>query len=138
MFDTSHPRAGPQPSPWVGMVYFAGVALILTGGFQAIEGLLLLPRDDLTQATADALSIPMDLAVWGWIQLAFGAISVAAGIGVLYGQFWARIVAIVIGTLSALANLAMLPAYPFWSSVVIALDMLCIYAITAHGREIGT
>jgi uncharacterized membrane protein YjfL (UPF0719 family) len=49
---------------------------------------------------------------------------------------WARIVGIVIAVLSALANIAFLPAYPVWATIVIAIDVLVIYALTAHGREV--
>lgn len=96
----------------------------------------MLARDDLAQATADALAIPADFTFWGWAQLILGTITVLAGIGVLYGQAWARIIAIVIAVFSAFSNMIMLPAYPFWCSIVIAIDVLCIWAIAAHGREI--
>ena len=38
--------------------------------------------------------------------------------------------------LSALANIAFLPAYPIWAVIVIALDVLAIYALAVHGREV--
>ncbi|AEV84879.1 membrane protein [Actinoplanes sp. SE50] len=129
-------RTSPPPSPWVGMVLFAGVTLLLTGGFEVLEGVVMLARDDLAQATADALAIPLNFTFWAWAQLILGTISVLTGIGVLYGRMWARIIAIMIGVVSAFTNMIMLPAYPFWCSIVIALDVLCIYAVAAHGREI--
>ncbi|BCY11380.1 hypothetical protein [Actinoplanes sp. L3-i22] len=129
-------RNVPPPSPWVGMVLFAGVMLLINGGFEVMEGVVMLARDDLAQATADALAIPADFTFWGWAQLILGTITVLAGIGVLYGQAWARIIAIVIAVFSAFSNMIMLPAYPFWCSIVIAIDVLCIWAIAAHGREI--
>lgn len=38
--------------------------------------------------------------------------------------------------LSVLVNLAFFAAYPLWSAVVIIVDMVVIYAIAAHGREL--
>jgi hypothetical protein len=32
-------------------------------------------------------------------------------------------------------NLVFLPAYPWWSSLVIVFDILVIYGLTAHGGE---
>jgi hypothetical protein len=32
-------------------------------------------------------------------------------------------------------NLAFIGAYPVWGVIVIALDVLVIYAIAVHGRE---
>jgi hypothetical protein len=43
---------------------------------------------------------------------------------------------VVIAVLSALANLAFISAYPIWSTIVIALDVIVIYAIVVHGREL--
>ena len=37
--------------------------------------------------------------------------------------------------LNALANIAFLAAYPLWSAIMIAVDILVIWAITVHGRE---
>jgi hypothetical protein len=33
-------------------------------------------------------------------------------------------------------NLAFISAYPVWSVMVIALDVIVIYAITVHGHEL--
>jgi hypothetical protein len=48
----------------------------------------------------------------------------------------ARAVAVVLAGLSVIANFLVIPAYPVWALTVIALDVLVIYAITAHGREV--
>ena len=37
---------------------------------------------------------------------------------------------------SALANLAFLGAFPVWSVMIIALDVIVIYAIVVHGGEL--
>jgi hypothetical protein len=132
-----YPGAGRhQPSGWVGMVVFAGVMLLMLGGFQIVEGLVALFRDDFYVTTNAGLVIPMDFSAWGWTHLIIGLITLGTGFGILYGQMWARVVGIVIAVLSSLANLAFLPAYPIWSTIVIALDVLVIYALTAHGREV--
>jgi hypothetical protein len=50
---------------------------------------------------------------------------------------WARVLGIVIAVVSALVNIAFLSAYPLWSTIIIALDVLVIYALAVHGREAG-
>jgi hypothetical protein len=42
----------------------------------------------------------------------------------------------VVAALSIVANFLWLPAYPIWSVVVMTTDVLVIYAVTAHGREL--
>jgi hypothetical protein len=111
--------------------------LLMMGGFEAIEGIVALFRNELYLTTRQGLVIPMDFTAWGWVHLFIGLIGVLTGIGILYGQTWARVVGVIIAMLSALANMAFLPAYPVWSTTVIAVDVLVIYALSAHGREVA-
>ena len=132
---TYNPRR-PQATGWVGYVVFAGVMIMMLGGFQAIQGLVAIFRDDYYLVTRSGLLLTMDYTAWGWTHLILGAIAVISGIGVLLGQTWARVFGIVIAVLSALSNLAFLPAYPIWATIIIALDVLAIYALAVHGREV--
>ena len=52
------------------------------------------------------------------------------------GQMWARIVGVIVAALSLLANVAFLAAYPLWSLIMIAMDIVIIMALTVHGSEI--
>src|SRR3954471_14357309 len=133
---TYSPSKRPQATGWVGYVVFAGVMLIMLGGFQAIEGLVAIFRDDYYLVTQRGLLLTMDFTAWGWTHLILGAVAVIAGIGVLLGQTWARVTGIIIAVLSALSNIAFLPAYPIWATIIIALDVLAIYALAVHGREV--
>jgi hypothetical protein len=132
----NRPPYGAAQSNWVGLVVFAGVMLLMLGSFQAIEGFVALFRDDFFVTSASGLVFTMDYTAWGWTHLAIGLVALAAGAGILYGQMWARIIGIIVAVLSALANIAFLPAYPIWSTITITTDVLVIYALTAHGREV--
>jgi hypothetical protein len=74
----------------------------------------------------------------GWIHLILGIVVVAAGIGLLTGQIWARVFGVIMAGLSALANFLFLPHYPLWSILVIALDVMIIWALLVYGRVIGS
>jgi hypothetical protein len=126
----------PRATGWVGMVVFAGVMLLLLGGFQAIEGIVAIFRDQYYLTTSAGLVLTVDYTAWGWTHLLLGAIAILAGLGVLGGQTWARVVGIIIAVVSALANMMFLAAYPVWGTIVIAIDVLVIYALAAHGREV--
>ena len=56
--------------------------------------------------------------------------------GLLAGNMLARWVGVIIAGLSALANLLFISAFPIWSTIVIAIDVIVIYAIIVHGREL--
>jgi hypothetical protein len=128
--------SSPRPTAWVGMVLFAGIVLQMVGGFQIIQGFVALLRDDYYLVTRNGLLLNLDYTAWGWTHLLIGLVAVCTGIGVMLGQTWARVLGIIIAVLSALANIAFLSAYPVWSTIIIAMDVLVIYALAVHGREI--
>jgi hypothetical protein len=120
---------------WVGLIVFAGVMLALLGTFHVIEGIVALVRDNYYVVTNGGLVFSFDYTAWGWIHIILGAIAVLTGIGLLMGQGWARWVGIAIAGLSAVGNMAFLPAFPVWSALLVAIDVLIIYALAVHGRE---
>jgi hypothetical protein len=129
------PRNRHEPTAWVGLIVFGGIMMLMMGSFQIIEGIVALFRDEYYLVTRSGLLFTFDFTVWGWIHLILGIAAVAAGFGVLAGAMWARVIGIIIAVLSALANIAFLSAYPVWSVIIIATDVLVIYALTVHGAE---
>jgi hypothetical protein len=57
------------------------------------------------------------------------------GIGLFSGNFLARTIAVIVAGLNMLVNFFFIPVYPFWAIIVITIDILVIWAVTAHGRE---
>ncbi|HEX6247115.1 MAG TPA: hypothetical protein VFZ64_04540 [Nocardioidaceae bacterium] len=125
-----------EPTGWVGWVLFGAMMMIMLGSFQAILGLTALFKDSYYVVAPSGLLVDVDYTAWGWTHLALGALAIAAGVGLLAGQMWARVVGIAMALVSAMVNLAFIAAYPLWSTVVIALDVLVIYAIAMHGQEL--
>jgi|SRR5215211_2914563 len=125
-----------EPTRWAGFVVFAGIMLGILGGFQIIQGLVALFNDEYYLVTRNGLVVTLDFTTWGWIHIIVGLVAAAAGLGVLLGKTWARVLGIIIAVISALVNIAFLSAYPAWSSIMIALDVLAIYALAVHGREV--
>jgi membrane protein insertase Oxa1/YidC/SpoIIIJ len=127
-----------QPSPprgATGLTTFAGVMMIMAGGFQVFNGLVALLANEFYVNTPNYL-FKFDATSWGWIHLLVGLLVLLAGFAVLAGQTWGRVIGIVLAVLSALANFAFIPYYPFWSLTIIALDILVIWALAAHGRDV--
>jgi hypothetical protein len=131
----THRQSAPLPTGWVGGVWFAGAILLMVGVFQAIEGLVALLKDELYVVRSDGLVVSADYTAWGWTHLLIGILLVLVGVAVVLGQRWAQVTAMVLGALSAIVVFAFVPAYPLWSLTIIALDVLVIYALAAHGRE---
>ena len=47
------------------------------------------------------------------------------------------LVAVIAASISAIVNLAFIAAYPVWSVLMIAIDVVVIYAVVVHGRELA-
>ena len=123
-------------SAWVGWVVFAAVIAITMGAFEAIEGLVAIFKDQYYLVPSTGLVVSVDYTVWGWVHLIIGVVSILAGIALLQGRSWGRIVVIVLAGLSALVNLGFLSAYPVWATLIIAFDVIVIYALTVHWKDV--
>jgi hypothetical protein len=122
-------------SGWaVGFTVFAAVMMIMVGVWQALAGLIAIFQNEFYVPTRNYL-FEFDVTAWGWIHLLVGALVAFAGWGLLSGQTWARVVGITLAALSATANFLFIPYYPFWSILIVAVNVLVIWALTAHGRE---
>ena len=121
-----------QMSPsWASDVsFFAGLLLIVGGGFQTIEALAAIVNDEYLVVAPNYI-YTFDLTTWGWIHLLVGLALVAIGICLLLGQRWALIAGIVVAAISALINFTWLPYSPFWAILVIAVDVLIIWALAS-------
>lgn len=117
---------------------FAGIMMILLGAFQIIEGLVALFARGYYVVGPNGLVLTVNYATWGWVHFGIGVVAVLAGLGVLAGQAAARVVGIIFAALSAIVNLGFIAAYPIWSIIVIILDVIVIYALAVHGREMRT
>ena len=128
-------RTATTFSGWVGWVWFAGIMLVTIGLFDIFQGIVALINDDFAVLVENGVLV-VDLTTWGWIHIIVGAVLVLAGAGVLSGSVWGRSLGVIVAILNALAQLTIMPAYPFWALIIIALDVLVIYALVVHGREV--
>ncbi len=124
-------------SGWaVGYAAFAAVMLMLAGGFHFIAGLAGVLEDDFYVVTPNWV-FEFDATVWGWIHLIGGVLVILAGLSILKGHMYGRIIGITVASISAVANFAWLPYKEFWGVLIIFLDIAVIWALTAHGRDIA-
>ena len=76
-----------------------------------------------------------DITTWGWIHIILGIIGIVVALGLFTGAVWARAAAIVIASLSIIANFLWMPYYPLWSILVIALDVVVIWAVATWDTD---
>jgi hypothetical protein len=128
---------GPQQSTYVdvdsgsGWITFAGVVIIMVAILNIIDGIAAISTSSFF--ANDARYVISDLNTWGWVMLGLGVLQMAVGFGVWAGNKLARWAGIVVVSLNAVAQLLFIPAYPFWSLSIFALDILVLYGLAAHG-----
>jgi hypothetical protein len=118
-----------------GWVAFAGTLLLIVGVMNIIQGIAAIGGAHFY--TANAHYVFGSLNSWGWVVLILGALQALAGVGVFAANQFARWGGVLILSLNAIAQLLMMPSYPFWSLTLFAVDILAIFALVAHGREIA-
>ncbi|WP_350346762.1 hypothetical protein ABIQ69_08875 [Agromyces sp. G08B096] len=124
---------------WVGWGWFAAIILLTAGIIDVIYGLIAVIGPDsayFLSGTGDL--VLFDVAGWGWWHLISGATLILAGGALFAGATWARVLGVILAVLNAIGQLFLLPVQPWWSLIVIVLDILVIYALTVHGRELKT
>jgi hypothetical protein len=120
---------------WVGWGYFASIMMMVLGFLQGITGLAGIFKNNYYVVTQSQLLV-FNFKTWGWVNLVIGIIIFMAGLELLRGAGWARVVAIFLAALSLIANMGFINAYPFWSILMIVVDVLVIYALSVHGQEL--
>ena len=117
-----------EPTGWV---IFAGVMMLLVGSLNFFYGLAAVLNDDVVVVGGNG-AIIADLTTWGWVTLILAIILVLTGFGLLTGAEWARWVGVFVVTLNAIEQVWVFPAAPLWALIVIALDVIIIYNLTAR------
>ena len=112
-------------------VMFAGVMLALVGVLNVIYGIAAI--DNSSFFVADTQFILSNLSTWGWVMLIVGALQMIAAFSIWSGGSYGRWFGIGTASLNAIASLLAIPAYPFWSLAVFAIDILVIYGLVTYG-----
>lgn len=112
-----------------GTTYAAATLLMVVSVVGILQGISALAKDELFVSGINYV-YKFDLTAWGWIALVLGIVGVIIACGMFTGALWARVGAVAIAAVSIVVNFLWLPYYPWWSVVVIALDIVVIWAVT--------
>ena len=78
----------------------------------------------------------LDISHWGWVVLLVGLLLILSGILLWSGNLFGRIMGVIFAVASFIANLNYFPVAPAWTTLALVLDVVIIYAILAHGKEL--
>ncbi len=116
-----------------GLVLFGSILLVVIGCFNLIYGIAAIAQSHVF--VANAHYVFGNLKTWGWITLIIGILQLLAAAGVLAGNQVARWGAVVMLALNAIDQMFFIPAYPFWSLLIIAMDVVALYGLCAYGSR---
>jgi hypothetical protein len=122
---------------WVGWIVFAAVIMVMMGVFSIIGGLIAIFDDSWGEGALGSYA-EETANRWGWTALIIGVLVLFAAFGILQGKTWARVVAIILVGLEAIAHFGTVRGYPIWSMIVIVLCVFVLYALIVHGSELRT
>ena len=117
-----------------GWITFAAIMLGLVGTFNVLEGILAIANSRVY--TAHQTFVFSNLNTWGWIILVLGVFQLIAAFSLFGGSEIARWFGVSIAGVNAIGQLYYVPAYPIWSLMLFAVDILIIYGLVAYaGRQ---
>ena len=122
---------GPGDGTGEGWLLFAAIILAIVGVLNVIYGIAAI--GDSSFFVADTQFILSGLNTWGWVTLILGLLQLVASISVFRGGQFGRWFGIAVAAFSAISALLSLPAYPFWSLAVFAIDLMIIYGLAVYG-----
>jgi hypothetical protein len=114
---------------------FAGVLLLIAGGFGVMQGVAAVADDDLYAQGSDYL-YKFDMTAWGWVHIILGLMAVVVATGILMRRSWGLVTGMVVAGLSMLANFAFIPRYPFWAITLIGVNVLVLWALSNELKHV--
>jgi hypothetical protein len=124
-------RSGGTVTRRPGMVTFAAVIMFMVAGFEALSAILAFVGTG-WWVTASGDLVYANLAFWGIIDLLIALIALYAGIDLLRGGTFGRVMGYLFAGLGAIRWLFVIPAAPILSVVIIALCVMVIYALATY------
>ena len=118
-----------------GWVLFATTMFVIVGVMNIIFGLTMIINNEWIVFGAKEVWY-LDISAWGWITLIVGALALVVAWGVYAGQTWARVVGIIVAVLAVIDAFLVMPYYTVWGITILALSVLVIWALAAHGDEV--
>jgi hypothetical protein len=126
-------RAGRTGGRGQGLIAFSCILLAILGIFNLIYGIAALAHAHVI--VANAHYVVGDVRSWGWVTLIFSVLLFLASAGVQRGSQLARWFAVVVLSLNAIDQMFFIPAYPFWSLTIIAVDVVALYGLCVYGSR---
>jgi hypothetical protein len=129
--DSAAATVAPALSGWV---YFSALLFCILGGLNLVWGLTAVLNDEVLTVGGQGVLIA-DFTTWGWVHMVLGVVMLAVGFGLYAKTSWSRAGGLLLATLNLFAQMVVITAFPLWAVVVIALDVIVIFGLTARWND---
>ena len=126
-------REGRAKGHGYGFVLFAAILLVIIGCFNLVDGIAAVTNSHVF--TRHAHYVFGNLRTWGWATLIIGALQLLAAVGTLTTDQIARWFAVAVLGLNAIEQMFFIPSYPFWSIIIIAMDVVALWGLCVYGSR---
>lgn len=117
----------------LGRAIFVAVLLLIAGVLNVIYGIAAVSNAHFFNHTVYAFST---LHTWGWITIIIGIIQLAAGVSLMGGRAFGRVIGIIAAGIGALESLLSIGgAHPFWSLGIFAMCLWILHGLVIYGTE---
>jgi hypothetical protein len=131
--DTTHRPT--EVTGWTGWIAFASFIMMLSGALSLITGFLAVIHNNWSMWNNNGA--PFGTTYWwGWWTMLVGVIVISIGAALMRGSMFARTVAVFVAAGSLISQFLSLNVAPLWSLTIIGIDVVVIWAVMMHGREL--
>ena len=117
----------------VGRAVFVAVLFLIIGVLNVIYGIAAIGNAHFFNNTQFVFS---SLHTWGWITVIVGVIQITAGLSLMTGGGYGRVIGIIAATLDAFESLLSVGGtHPWWSLAIFALCIYVLHGLIVFGEE---
>jgi hypothetical protein len=120
---TTTPQRAVRITGWV---WFAGILLILAGGFNLIHGFAAIERKQYFSSHI----VYSNLTFWGWVFLIWGALQLFAGIASVAGRMAGNYIGVLLAGTASMLWFLMIFSAPGAAILGVTINILIVYGLT--------
>lgn len=113
---------------------FAAVGLVTAGLFNVMYGLVMLIEPDWVGFRTGELYV-LNMTTFGWLLLIVAAAQLVAAYGAFWFHSWGRILGLASAVVNAVVLFPVIPMFPVYGLLIIALDIVLIFALASRWVE---
>jgi len=113
---------------WTGWAAGGAFLMIVVGAFRAFTGFIGIFRDQWVVRGFSAYYF-IDVSALAWWMLFMGLLLVFAGLAILAGKTWGRVIGAIFAGLAMISEMMWIPVYPIWSILMMAMYAVILYAL---------